>query len=140
MLPRGELDVDVTSALPQIHLLRPGPFRHPRTKVLVRHEQNVSVRRRRPHDFIGVATRANHVGKRFHARAAIDVSDDVIIFVGVLFQKLRELFRRTRFRERTAGVEIGKNHALARIDDLGRFRHEMDAAKTESRRRRFSSA
>ena len=85
---RGELDVHVTSPLPQIHFA-PGPFHHPGTKVLVWNEENISISRRRAHDLVGIAARTNHIRERFHAGAAVDVSDDVIVLAGVLFQKLR---------------------------------------------------
>jgi hypothetical protein len=74
---------------------------------LVGHKKNISVWRRRAHDLVGVAARADHVGLRFHAGAAIDVSDDVVVLVGLLFQKLGQFFRWTRFRKRTAGIEVG---------------------------------
>ena len=85
---RRKLDVHVTSALPQIHLA-PGPFHHPGAKVLVWNEENISISRRRAHDLVGIAARTNHISLRFHAGAAVDVSDDVIVLVSVLFQKLR---------------------------------------------------
>ena len=118
----------VTGPLPQIHLAARA-FRDPRSKILIGHEKNISIGRRGAHDFVRIAARANDVALRFHARAAIDVSDDVIIFVRVLLQKGRELFRRTRFRKRTTGLEVRQNHALPRIDDLGGFGHEMNAAE-----------
>jgi hypothetical protein len=81
---RGKFDVDVTSALPQIHLAT-GPLHHPRAKVLVRNKENIPISRRSSHDLVGVTARANHVGLRFHPGAAIDIGDDIIILVGVLF-------------------------------------------------------
>ena len=94
-------------------------------------KENVSISGRGSHDLVGIAAGANHVSQRFHPGAAINVSDHVVVFVGVLSQKLRQLFRRTRFGERTAGIEVRQNHALGRIDDLGCFCHEMDAAKQD---------
>ncbi len=125
---RGELDVHVTSPLPQIHFA-PGPFHHPRAEVLVRNEQDLSIFRRRAHDLVRVAAGANDVGLRFYAGAAIDVSDDVIILISVSFQKLGQFFGRTRFGKRTTGFEIGQNHSFGRVNDLRRLRHEMNAAK-----------
>ena len=48
-------------------------------------EEDVPIIRRGSDDFVGIAARANHVRLRFHAGAAIDVCDDVVIFVGMLF-------------------------------------------------------
>ena len=88
---RRELDVHVTGALPQIHFA-PGPFHHPGAEILVRNKENVSISRRSAHDLVGIAAGADHVGQRFHAGAAIDVGDDVVVLVGVLFQKLPPAF------------------------------------------------
>ena len=125
---RGELDVDVTVALPQIHLAA-GLLHDPRAEILVGHEEDIAVGRRGPDDFLRVAARADDVGERFHAGAAIDVGDDVIVFLRVLGEKTRQLVRRTGFGKRAAGVEIGQDHFLRRVQDLGGLGHEMDAAE-----------
>ena len=41
------------------------------------------------HNLVGIAAGANHVSQRFHSGTAIDIGDDVIIFIGVFFQELR---------------------------------------------------
>ena len=133
---RRELDVHVTGALPQIHSASCA-FHYPCAEILVRNKENISIDWRCANDLVCVAAGANHVGQRFHASTAIDVGDHVIIFVRVLSQKLRQLFRRTRFGERAAGIEIRQNHTLGRINDLGCFRHEMDATKQDDVRVSF---
>ena len=96
---------------------------------MIRDKENVSIRRRCTNDFIGIAAGADHVSQRFHPGAAIDIGDHVVVFIGALSQKLRQFFGRTRFRQGTAGVEIWQNHALGGINNLGCFRHEMDATE-----------
>src|SRR5437868_6732732 len=91
-----EFDVHVTGSLPQIHFAT-SPFHHPRAKILIGNEQDVSIFGGRAYDLVGLAACTNDVGLRFYAGAAIDVSDDVIIFVGAFYQKLGQLFRWTRF-------------------------------------------
>ena len=91
---RGEFDVDVTSALPQIHLAA-SPLHDPRAQILVGHKQDVSIFRRRAHDLVRVAARTNYIRLRFHPGAAIDVGNDVIILVRVLIEIRLQLFRRT---------------------------------------------
>jgi hypothetical protein len=127
---RRELDVHVTIPLPQIHFAS-RPFHHPGAEILVRNKKNVSIGRRSTDDLVCIAAGADHVGQRLHSGAAVDVGDDVVVLIGVLLQKRRELFRRTRFRKRTSRVEIWQNHALAWINDLRRFSHEMDTAKQD---------
>src|SRR2546423_13643687 len=102
---RGEFDMNVTVTLPQIHFST-CPLDHPGAEILIRHEKNVAISWCGAHDLLGIAARANDVGERFHSRAAIDVGDDVIIFLRMLLPKLRELLRRTGFGKRTTGVEI----------------------------------
>ena len=46
-------------------------------------------------------------------------------------QKCLELIRRARFGERTAGLQIGENDFLGRVENLGRLGHEMNAAKKD---------
>src|SRR4029453_16857126 len=92
---RCKLDVDVTVALPQIHLASRS-FNHPRSEILIGNEKNIPISRSGAHDLVGIPTGANHVGQRLHAGAAIDVSDDIIILVRVLFKKLLQLFWRNR--------------------------------------------
>src|SRR5213596_752872 len=84
---QGTCYVHVTGPLPQIHFAT-GPLHYPRTQVLIGDEHNISIFRGRAHDLVGVAAGANHVGLRFHAGAAIDISDDVVVLLGLLFQKL----------------------------------------------------
>ena len=81
---RRELDVDVTVTLPKIHPA-PGALDYPGTEVLIGHEKNIAIGRRGADNFLGVATGANDVGERLHPCAAIDVGDDVVIFVGMFF-------------------------------------------------------
>ena len=76
-----------------------------------------------------VATGADDVGEGLHARAAIDVGDDVVVLVGALFEELRELFRRARFGEGAAGVEIRQDHFLGGVENFRGLSHEMDAAE-----------
>src|SRR5205814_9715420 len=82
---RRELDVDVTGPLPQIHFPA-GTLHYPCPEVLVGYNKNMSILRRGPHDLISIATRANHISQRFHASTAIDVGDNVIIFIGAILQ------------------------------------------------------
>ena len=126
--PGRELDVHVTSPLPQIHFA-PSPLHHPRAQILIGHEKNISIVRRGAHNFVRVTARADHVRLRLHARAAIDVGDHIIIFVGVFLEKGRQFFWRARFRERAASIEIGQNHSLGRVNDLRGFGHEMNATE-----------
>ena len=60
--PRSELDVHVTSALPQIHFAS-RPFHHPRAEILVRNKENVSISGSCADNLVGIATRADHVGQ-----------------------------------------------------------------------------
>ena len=96
---------------------------------MVRHKKNVSIRRRGIDDLLGVTAGADNVAERFDTRTAIDVSDDVIIFVCIFFQKRGQGGRRTGFRKGAASVEIGQNDALSWVDDLGRLSHEVNAAE-----------
>ena len=120
--------MDITIALPEIHRAA-GPFPDPGPKILVGHEKDISVRRSAPHDSLGVPAGADHVGERFHARAAIDVGDNVVILFGVRIEERFEFFRRARFRERASRIQIGQENFLRRIQDLRGLRHEMNAAK-----------
>src|SRR5436309_5593108 len=80
---RGKLSVNITSSLPQIHLPA-GPLHHPSAEVLVRHEKDISIFWRRSDNLVGIAARANDVRECFHASAAVDVSDDVIVLLRML--------------------------------------------------------
>ena len=93
----GEFDVHIAGALPQIHFA-PGLLHDPRTKILIRNEQNISVGRRIFDHFNGVSARADNIGKRLNASAAIDVRYDVIILVRMIAEKCFQLFGWTRFR------------------------------------------
>ena len=96
---------------------------------MVRHKKNVAIDRSSLDDFLGVPAGADDIAERFHPCAAIDVSDHVIIFAGVLFQKRGQGRRRTGFRKRTTGIEIGQNDALGRIDDFRGLGHEVHATE-----------
>src|SRR4051812_13323573 len=82
----GELDMNITIALPQIHRT-PGPLDHPGSEILVGDEEDVAIGGRSADDLLGIAACADDIGERFHAGAAIDISDDVVILFGVLCQK-----------------------------------------------------
>ena len=86
----------ITGALPQIHFAS-SAFHDPSAEVLVWNKENVSVCRGCAHDLVGVTAGADHISQRFHACAAVDISDYVIVFVRVLSQKFRQLVRRARF-------------------------------------------
>src|SRR5262245_55850748 len=95
---RGELDVDITGALPQIHFA-PSPFHYPSAQILVRHKKNVAIGWSGLDDFLSVPAGANDIAECFHPCAAIDVSNHIIIFVGILFQKRSQGWWRTGFRK-----------------------------------------
>lgn len=127
---RGELNVDITVALPQIHRT-PGSLDDPRTEVLIRHKEDVTIGGRGANDFLGVAACADDIGEGFHAGAAINVGNDVVILVGMLSQELRQLFRRARFGKRAASVEVWQNHFLGWVENLGGLSHEMHSAEED---------
>lgn len=92
--PRSKLNVNVTGALPQIHLAS-GPLHYPRAQILIRNKENVAVRWRGAHDLVGITARTDDIRLRLHSRATVDVRDDIIILVGVLLKEFGELFGRT---------------------------------------------
>jgi len=124
----GELNVDVTGTAPHVHFAA-GLLLHPVPEVLVGDEEDVAVRRRFLDDADGVATGADDIAERLHSGAAIDVSDHVIIPIRVVLQELLKAICRTTLFKRTSGIFVWKDDRFAWIDDLGRFRHEMDAAE-----------
>src|ERR1700736_3373582 len=125
---RREFHVHITIPLPEIHLA-PGALGYPRPEVLIRNKKNVPISWRSTNDPLRVAACADHVGKCFHAGAAVDVSDDVIIPVRVLLKKLFKLVRWARFRKRAARFQIREDHSFARVYDFRGLRHEMDPAE-----------
>ena len=58
----GELDVHVTVALPELHRA-PGLFHDPLAEILIRHEEDVAVRRRGLDDLDGVAAGADDIAR-----------------------------------------------------------------------------
>jgi hypothetical protein len=98
---------------------------------LIGHEEDVAIGRRASHNLLGVAARADDVGKRLHAGAAIDVGDDVIIFVGVLVEERLQFVGRAGGGKRTAGVQIRQEDTLRRVNDFRRLRHEVHSAKED---------
>ncbi len=78
-------------------------------------------------DFDRVAAGADDVAQGFDLGAAIDVGDGVKIRV----RRLEGLQFRggTTFLQRAAGVFVRQEDHFGRIEDFGRFGHEMNAAK-----------
>ena len=79
----GELDVDITIALPEIHLAA-GLFHDPGTEVFVRDEEDGPVGGGLVDDLDGVAGGADHIAERLDAAGAVDVGDDVVVLLRVL--------------------------------------------------------
>lgn len=87
----GELDVDVAGAFPEIHLAS-GLFHDPRAEVLVGNEEDGAIFGCGFDDFDGVAAGADAVAEGFDSCAAVDVGDDVVIFICVGLQEFFELW------------------------------------------------
>ena len=124
----GELDVDVTIALPQVHLAA-GLFHDPGAEVLVGDEEDGAVGGGLVDDLHGVAGGADDVAERLHAAGAVDVGDDVVVLVRVRLEEGFELVGGAGLLERAAGVGVGQDDDFARVHDLRGLRHEVDAAE-----------
>ena len=124
----GELDVDITVALPQIHLAA-GLLHDPGTEVFVRDKKDGPVSGSELDDFHGVAGGADDVAERFDAAGAVDVGDDVVVFLRVRLEEGFELVGGAGLFERAAGVGVGQDDDFFGVHDLGGLRHEVDAAE-----------
>lgn len=126
----GELDVNVTGTLPKIHFSA-GLLHDPTAEVLIGNEEDVAVGRSGLHDGFRIAAGANDIAQGFDVGAAVDVGDDVVIFVGVVGEELFQLIAGTSLLKRASGVLIRENDDFVRICNFGRLRHEVDAAKCD---------
>lgn len=82
----GELHVDVTISLPEIHLTA-GLFNDPLAEVLIGDEENGPVLWGLIGDTRSVSGSADNVAERLDASRAVDVCDDVIILFGVFLEE-----------------------------------------------------
>ena len=105
----SELDMDITIAAPEIHVAA-GFFHDPSAEILVRDEEDIAVFRRGFDDFDGVTARHDHISERLHARTAIDVGDDIVVFRAVLLEISGEFVGRTGIRKRAAGIHVGNDN------------------------------
>ena len=126
----GEFDVDVAVALPERHGTS-GLFGDPRAKVFVRDKEDVAVGGDTFDNFHRVAARADDIGERFDPGRAIDVSDDVIVLRGMLFEVSGKFVGRAGIAERATGLKVGNDHRLAGVDDFRRLAHEMNPAESD---------
>src|ERR1700678_2445832 len=77
-----ELNMDITGPPPKVHL--PACLlHHPRTEVLVRHKENISISWRILYHFDRVTASTNDIGQGLNAGATIDIGNDVVILVRV---------------------------------------------------------
>src|SRR5207237_7748937 len=79
-LPLRELLVHDAEPRPEDEVAS-GLLAHPRAQVPIRGENDRRFRREAPHNLLRVRRSADDVGKRFHARGAIDVADDLVTWV-----------------------------------------------------------
>ncbi len=77
----------------------------------------------------GVARRAAVVGQRFHLGRRVHVGDDD--GSRILGFPAPKVVRGDRRRERTTGLEVGKQHRLVGGEDRGRLGHEVHAAEQD---------
>ena len=126
----GELNMDITSALPQIHL-PPGLFHYPCAQIRIRHEKDGTIRRRQVDNFHRVPGGADDIAERLHPTRAIDVGDDVVVLFSVLLQVGLKLIGGARLLQRAASIFVGQHHGFRRVDDLRGLGHEMNAAEDD---------
>ena len=107
----------------------PGLFHHPRAQIFIRHKEQIAILGRGLDNLDRIAAGADDIAKRFHFRAAVDVSDRIEIRVARL--KRFQLGRRTAFLQGTARVLVWQNHHFLRIQNLGGFGHEVNPAKDD---------
>jgi len=126
----GELDVDVTRTLPEIHFPT-GLLHDPCAKIGVGDEKDRAVNRCLVDNFHRVAGSANDIAESFHTRRAVDVGDDVVVLLGVFDEIRFELIGGAGLLERATGVGIGKDDDFSGVHDFRSFRHEMDTAEND---------
>jgi hypothetical protein len=124
----GELDMDVAGALPEVHFTA-GLLHDPGAEVLIGDKQDGAVLRGGLDDFDRIAAGADAIAEGFDVGAAVDVGDDVVVFGGVGLEEGFQLGAGAALLEGAAGIGVGQDDDLTGIDDLGGFRHEMDAAE-----------
>ena len=114
-------------ALPDLHVLAPGLLLHVIAQIAVRQEQHRLIRGNGVDDPHGIARRAENVALRLHLDGGIDVADD-----GVLRMEPAELadgLHRATIDEAATGLAIGHYDDSSRVQHLGGFGHEPDAAE-----------
>ena len=89
----GEFDVHVTRTLPKIHFTS-GLFHDPGTEVGVRDKQDRAVFWCLLDDADGIARGADDITECLHTGRAVDVGDDVIILLFVLFEEFFKILSR----------------------------------------------
>ena len=124
----GEFDVDVAGAFPELHLAA-GLFHDPGAEVLVGDEEDGAVLGGGVDDFDSVAAGADAVAEGFDVAGAVDVGDDVVVFVGVGFEEGFQLGAGAALFEGAAGVGVREDDGFGGVDDFGGFSHEVDAAE-----------
>ncbi len=119
----GEALVDLAGALPGDDL-DVGLGGHPRREVLVGEEDDL-VDTERLDDVDRVGGGAADVGFGLHLGRRVDVGDDRR--AGMLVAEPGDVVGGDGLRQRAAGPEVGDQHGLVGVEDLGRLGHEVHA-------------
>ena len=125
--PRREGGMHDAGALPDLHVLAPGLLLHVVAQIAVRQEEHGLFRRNRIDDLHGIARGAKNVALRLHLDRRIDVADDHVL--GMLAAELAHRFDRAALHQAATGLAIGHHDGAGRVQHLGGFRHEPDAAE-----------
>src|SRR5207247_5440969 len=96
-------------------------------------EENLVLLGDAPDDLLGVAGGDDPVGEGLHAGGGVDVGDglEAPAVDAQHFLEAGELVGRAAIGEAAPGEQVGHEDAAGRVEDLGRFGHEVNAAEDD---------
>lgn len=103
----------------------------------VRRKEDAAARWNAVDNFDGIGAGANDVAEGFDRGRRIDIGNDEAVLM--LCFEGRKSFGRATVRQGATGVEVRQQNQLFRVEDFGRFRHEVHAAKDDDVRLCLSS-
>jgi len=106
-------------------------------QVLIGNEEDFLVGRNPLDDLARVAAGDDPIAQALHRRRRVDVRHrrEPPPLVAQRLLVRRQLLRRAALGQRAARQQVGKQHALLGVEDLGRFRHEVHTGEHDGRLR-----